>query len=259
MVICEQFVYVHLPKTGGSFVEAALQRLLGGGEGFYIDTATRQGRELVGSGSDQHQAASEIPARYLDKPILFTIRNPFDHHVSFYEFGWWKNHPGDTFDEAAIRRAYPHFPALSFDEYLEAFYDFSLLDRSYISSALAEQLEAQDTGPLSYEYIRYLFREPQAILEDLQALHSPERLQGLLAGVHFLRQESLNQDLHDFLVSVGYRPDAVEFILHMDKVYPDDGPRRASADWSGYYTPNLLELVTHREWLLFSLFPHYRL
>jgi hypothetical protein len=248
-----------LPKTGGSFVEAALQRLLGGGDGLYVDTATPQGRALVGSGTDQHQTVSEIPAPYRDRPILFTVRNPFDHHVSFYEFGWWKTHPGDTFDESAIRDAYPHFPELSFSEYLESFYDFGLLDRGYISSALAESLKAQRIGPLSYEYVRYLFRQPQAIFNDLQLLHSPERLHGLMSDVHFLRQESLNQDLHECLLSMGYSKDALAFILDMDRVYPDDGPRRASEDWYGYYAPDLLELVTQREWLLFSMFPQYRL
>jgi hypothetical protein len=257
MVITERFVYIHLPKTGGTFVEAALQRLFGDSAALLVDTATERGRALIAGARDQHQTVSEIPTQYRDRPIAFTVRNPFDHHVSLFEFGWWRTHPRDTFDEAAVRATYPHYPAISFEEYLRAFYDLRLLDRDFVSPALAERLTAQAVGPLTYQYLRFLFQRPQAVLDDLPSLQSSGSLQGLLSGIHFLRQESLRRSLYRFLLAMGHPPSDVRFVLTMDRVYPDDGPRRPSPEWRSYYTPELLRLVRSREWLLFSLFSSY--
>lgn len=257
MIITDEFVYIHMPKTGGTFVEAALRRLLGGRGACYIDTATGAGRELLGLTGDQHQTVSEIPLAHRDKPIAFTVRNPFDHHVSFFEFGWWKTHPADTFDESAMRSVYPHYPAIRFEEYLSAFYDLPLLHPGYVSAALARNLAAQNVGPLTYEYLRFLFQRPREILDDLPGLCSSGRLRERLSGVHFLAQESLNLSLYEFLVTMGYEPEVARFVLSMGRVYPEDRPRRRSPEWRSYYTPELLRLVRSREWLLFSLFPRY--
>jgi hypothetical protein len=257
LVITEEFVYIHMPKTGGTFVEAALRRLLDGRGACYIDTATEAGRALLGLTGDQHQTVSEIPLAHRDKPVAFTVRNPFDHHVSFFEFGWWKKHPADTFDESAIRAVYPHYPAIRFDEYLKAFYDLPLLDPRYVSPELAGRLAAQNVGPLTYEYLRFLFQRPRDVLDDLPGLHSSGCLRDLLSGVHFLAQESLNVSLYELLVTMGYEPREARFVLDMGRVYPEDGPRRRSPEWRGYYTPELLRLVRSREWLLFALFPRY--
>jgi hypothetical protein len=266
MIITDHFVYIHMPKTGGTFVEAALQRLYASRRqrrfrtpgraarrGVYIDTSLKRDRRKIG-GKDQHQTVSEIPAAYRHRPVVFTVRNPFDHWVSYYEFRWWKTHPGDTFDESRIRSHYPHYPEISFDEYLRACYDWHLVG---FPVALAKRLDASGIGPLTYEYIRFLSGRPDAVLDEPRNFFvGPGTIRTPLE-LRFLRQEALNRDLYDFLVSVGHSSDAVRFILDMGKVFPHGAPRRKSSNWESYYTPELRCLVRERESCLFSLLPHY--
>src|SRR5262245_14068913 len=119
MVITDKFVYIHMGKTGGTFVEKVLSRLHSDDNGFYLDTSTAAGRRLLGS-VDQHESVREIPVEHRNKKICFTIRNPFEHYVSRYEFAWWKKEPNAIFDEDTIKAIYPSYPDLSFGDYLGA-------------------------------------------------------------------------------------------------------------------------------------------
>ena len=156
MVITDRFVYLHIPKTGGTFVEEALSRLLSG-DTSYIDTANPPHRGTYGC-PDQHERNCHVPAEYRDRPLLASVRNPYDHHVSLYEFGWWKTHPQDTFDPNRIAEAFPHFPELSFSEYLEAANDWDLNEPGYAPPGGYGPLKEHDIGPLSFDFIRFLAR-----------------------------------------------------------------------------------------------------
>jgi hypothetical protein len=268
MVITDRFVYLHMPKTGGTFVEAALDRLyspgqglrsrlgLAGRRGVYIDTSRKRDRRKIG-GRDQHQTLRELPDEYRDRPLAFTVRNPFDHWVSYYEFGWWRTHPGDTFDELRIRERYAHYPELAFDEYLRACYEPDLLDSTSMPDALTNRLTAAGLGPLSWEYVRFLSDAPDAVLDDPHQFFLGAHSIGTPVELRLLRQESLNRDLYDFLQSVGHSPETLSFILDMGRVHPRGGPRRPSSAWEHYYTPALRRLVQEREAFLFSVFPEY--
>jgi hypothetical protein len=161
--------------------------------------------------------------------VAFTVRNPFDHWVSYYEFGWWRTNPGDTFNELRIRERYPHYPEISFDEYLSACYAPDLLDPTSMPDALADRLTAAAVGPLSWEYVRFLSERPEDVLDDP----------------------------HHFFLGAHSIGTSVSFILDMGRVYPQGGPRRQSPAWEHYYTPALRRLVRDREAFLFSVFPEY--
>jgi hypothetical protein len=267
MIITDRFVYIHMPKTGGTFVEAALQRLYSSQRqrGFrrlglkarrevYIDTSLERDRRKLGV-HDQHQTVREIPAAYRDRPIALTVRNPFDHLVSYYEFKWWKTHPGDTFDESRIRSRYAHYPEISFEEYVRACYDWHLIG---FPEPLTRRLEAAGIGLLTYHYIQFLSpSQPDLVLDDPHSFFLGAGSVRTPLELRFLRQESLNRELYDFLRSVGHTPDSVRFILEMGRVLPKGGPRRMSSDWASYFTPDLQRLVRERESCLFSVFPDY--
>ena len=256
MVITDKFVYIHMPKTGGTFVEAVLQRLLSKEGGLYIDTSTQSGKARL-QVRDQHQTVSDIPEAHRDKPLVLTIRNPYDHYVSFYEFAWWKNHPGDTFDEGRIRLRHPHFPELTFREYLESVFDWPVLDQTYIEPSAARLLQAADVGPLTFDYVRYLFEQPEAILRDLPHYFEQGRYRAELSNVHLLRAESLNRSLYEYLVAAGYEPERVRFVLRLGRIYPDGSTRNPTSRWQDYYTPALRRLVGEKERFLFAMFPQY--
>jgi hypothetical protein len=256
MVITDQFVYIHLPKTGGTFVAKALRRLFDGQRRLFIDTSTPEGCAELGVIS-KHQTVREIPAAHAGKPIAFTVRNPFDHYVSYFEFGWWKSHPGDTFDEEAIRSLYPHYPGITFAEYLVAHFDWRFLSRQYAPEPMAARLRSAGIGPLTYDYVRFLLPRPDTILQDVPERLLNGRFREELPDIRFLRQETLNRDLHAFLASMSFPPESTRFILEMEKAYPAGGRSRRSSDWRSYYTDDLRRLVRAHEWFLFSLFPEY--
>ena len=99
MIFTDRFVYVHEPKTGGTFVTSALFRLYGLKWTRWThlrDAVFREARArhpkygaLVHDGN-KHGLCRSIPAAHKAKPVLATVRNPFDLYVSQYEFGWWK-------------------------------------------------------------------------------------------------------------------------------------------------------------------------
>jgi hypothetical protein len=72
-----KIAYLHVPKTGGTSTRYVLNDFFG-----HFDLNTR---ETVGV----HQRLEEIEFDYLDYQLYTTIRNPYQHVISFYN---WINH-----------------------------------------------------------------------------------------------------------------------------------------------------------------------
>ena len=256
MVITDRFVYIHMPKTGGTFVERVLSRLLSDEDGLYFDTSRTDHQAVLGS-ETKHESVRQIPAVHKARKILFTVRNPYDHYVSFYEFGWWKSHPTDTFDERKMRSLFPHYPEITFREYMESVFKLELLDSAYVDSGTRSRLENANCGPLTLDYIRFLFPDPDRIIGNL-----PHYLEGNayleeLPDIQFLRTDHLNRELHDFLLTLGYAPEHLDFILELGKIVPVGSTRPDDSDWEGYYSAELKDLVRQKERWLFSAFPEF--
>jgi hypothetical protein len=71
MLIHDRFVFLHLPKTGGTFIASALKRELPG-------SLTR------GAPGRKHPGWEDIPEGLDDRPVLVYVRNPWDWYVSWY-------------------------------------------------------------------------------------------------------------------------------------------------------------------------------
>ncbi len=126
MVITDKFVYIHKPKTGGTFVTDALLKVYDGKWNLFVHaklTLLKAVRfknhlgELILT-ANKHGGCLDIPAGYREKLIVSTIRNPFDYYVSQYEFGWWKRKEWHRyykkFDE--FKKYSASFPNLSFKQ-----------------------------------------------------------------------------------------------------------------------------------------------
>ncbi|MGB6012319.1 MAG: sulfotransferase family 2 domain-containing protein, partial [Desulfobacterales bacterium] len=91
-IITDDFVYIHYPKTGGTFVTHVLKRLYQYKKKYKLLTTflpKRIQRRFHGfiQTDKKHGTCDEIPELHRNKPILATIRNPYDRYVSHYEFG----------------------------------------------------------------------------------------------------------------------------------------------------------------------------
>ena len=129
MLITDQFVFLHMPKTGGTFVRHVLFRLHAARayplKRFLGQTGRRRKltqyvwlcaavviaklrfRDKYGRLEYQrpkHGGWGKIPEPHRNKPVLATVRNPHDWYVSQYEFGWWSKVNIPNFSRLTRRR-----------------------------------------------------------------------------------------------------------------------------------------------------------
>lgn len=256
MVITDSFVYIHMPKTGGTFVEWVLNRLLSPRGELYFDTSSGDHHVLSGS-HIKHERVAEIPRAHKAKRILFTVRNPYDHYVSFYEFGWWKTHPTDTFDERKMRQIFPDYPEITFRQYMESVFATEMLDTAYLDAETRDALESADRGPLTLDYIRFLFPDPDRIVAHLPYYLDGNAYLEEFPDIHFIQTHDLNRGLYAFLLTMGYEAEQLGFILDLGKIRPPGGHRRDDRDWQSYYSPELKDLVRRKERWIFDAFPDF--
>lgn len=251
MVITDQFVYIHMPKTGGTFVTEILKRLYDYSpppSGFIGKVLRRNSHHAKITLIDKHGFCSAIPELYRHLPIAGCVRNPYDRYVSQFEFKWWLNYPA-TFPGV---KDHANFPNLSFSDYI------------YLAN---ERWQAKDNPGLkldpslgwhTVQFVNWYCKDPAALLIDERSERlSASKIRDHLYPKVFFRTNSLNQDLYDFLKSLGHEESQVEFIIESDKIMPIQGGRAADQLWQKYYSPELKEYVRRRERLLFELFPEF--
>ena len=274
MLLTSSCTFIHMPKTGGTFVTSAMERLHG--------PRTRLGKLLrplqkrfrlspwpqshrygpLLNLEPKHATCHEVPASQQGKPILSCVRRPHDWYVSQYEFGWWKRtlkyDPGGPSTPAgwAIEQVlprfaarHPHFPDIDFSEFME------LCSRA---ADLYNQQLGTDFGLFTHGFVRYFYRDPPAVLAKLDESyitsgeHRKDRF-----DVTFLRTERLNSDLQSALATLGYDEEDLAFISGMGKALPMGIGRRDDQQWEDYYTPPLAARVRQLDWPLFNMFPFY--
>ncbi len=289
MLITDKFIYVHQPKTGGTFVtsviaaihEARSDRV----ETFHLDGAAGW-TQVPGSGAgmiarvllrgrNQHGTRSDIPLRYRGRPLLATIRNPYDRYVSQYEFAWWRVYPEMFGPVEHVRRLCPRYPDLAFDEFVELTNTASL---RYKPSADSEYTPGFQTQ----QFVEYLLAKPDDAYPLLHDDSAWDRLWELeKIGLHLIDQQALRDQLHAFLLQMGYAPGELALVRNADWIRPRIGPsvdsewtsdyspslgayvermtrgRSPARDWTRYYTPELKAFVRERERVLFRLFPQF--
>lgn len=269
MLLTDKFVYIHNPKTGGSFVIEMLRRIhqgqgyktrisrfigvcLGKTGGGIVDT------KLYKMYPPDHASCREIPIFFRSKPILSTIRNPYDQYVSEYEYGSWKAYPERIFyDHNEVIKAYPHFPNINFAEYIK------MLNKYHKLKSIKRKLDEADAiGCATDKFFRLYCKPPvEKFLSNLERdLIDSGKYKNYLYSINWLKTENLNRDLYNFLRQIGYASEKIQMILDAEKVLPVLPPgskRRTESKWEKYYTPELKNYVRQKERILFSLFPEY--
>lgn len=80
MIICDSFVFLHLHKSGGTFVNQLLLQC--------VPSACRIG---------YHLPYAELPTEYPRLPVIGTVRNPWSYYVSWYFFQRGQTRPNPLF------------------------------------------------------------------------------------------------------------------------------------------------------------------
>ena len=84
MLATKDFVFIHVPKTGGEFIGGAIKRTC----------------EVQEAG--KHVPFRETPERFRDLPAICFVRNPWDWYVSWWH--WARAHEGEQRDFPALLR-----------------------------------------------------------------------------------------------------------------------------------------------------------
>ncbi len=250
MILTNDFIYIHQPKTGGTFATYVIERLYQGGgrkHGGIVNTA-------------KHATCSDVPRAWRGMPLLATVRNPYDRYVSQYHFAWWKRRPEIYCGETVMRAMFPHYPDLSFGEFLLLANTRFVNNQEGVEMGYRNDRFTEDRclGWHTEQFVRFYCKTPREVFRAIDEHYIFNgRCRGDMFPVRFLFSENLNCELHAFLREIGHALDDIAFVLDAERAYPVEGGRALEDRWERYYTPELKRFVRTRERLLFQLFPQY--
>jgi hypothetical protein len=227
MIATERFVFIHLHKSGGSFVNECLLR-------FFADA-----RQL-----GYHLPLSRLPTELRALPVLGFVRSPWSYYVSWYAFQSQRSQPNALFrcvsDDGTLdfSASVRNLVTLS-DDPVRLDRLLALLPDRYGAQGFGLNLPNFALAPIRgsglgfYSFLfRYMYTTPGA----------PPAIG---------RCENLRADFSAFLERVGAPLDAPlrDFI-------DSASPRNVSqhGDWRGYYDRALAELVAQRDASVIELF-----
>jgi hypothetical protein len=218
MITTSRLVFLHLHKSGGTFVNECLLR--------FLPDARQVG---------YHLPRGMIPAEARELPILGFVRNPWSYYVSWFSFQRQQTNPNFLY------RILSDDGRLDFAETLR-----NMLDLGAGSIRLDLILRALPPG-----YSNQGLNLPQFALAPIRGTRLGfysylyrYLYGGLGAPVRIGRMEQLRDDLPELLNSAGQPPNE-----QMSEFIAVAAPRNTSQHdrYAHYYTDELRELVAERD------------
>lgn len=264
MVITNDFVFIHVPKNGGTFITKCILELydkttdknrkrniidrlyyhLSRENTNYSNHYKSEALEDLGiKRVTQHQGCDEIPFKHKQKPIVSILRNPFDRYVSIYKFDWWGKHIAVS--EKILNRNFPNFPNLSFKKYMDLLFNYKF---SLFKERIGTNL---DVGVYTFYYIKHFAKNYMDLLKNVQDIS--QLTDDDFYDVNFLHTEKINLELYEFLEKTGWPEKRIKFILTKGKV----NASRASNSYRQYYDEELIDLIMEKDAFLFKRHPEY--
>lgn len=226
MIVTDKFVFVHLPRSGGTFVTGVIKK--------FFPSAHEIGH---------HLPREFLPKEYSHLPVLGTVRSPWEFYVSLYHYVWprdagsilvsWMTENGTLGFEGSIR---------------------NLLNLGVNSERLDVLIE------MLPEHIDYRKRHVPGVTKDAMSKVRGtgvgyytlrfNQMFGIADDMFFCRLETLRQDLVAFFDRIGVATDELrDYVLLLDKKNTAD-----HLHYSTYYTPDLVDLVSLRDRQLIERF-----
>mgnify|MGYP006424827491 CR=1 FL=1 len=272
MLFTRDFIFIHMPKNVGSFVEEVLRKIYGRQdttEKLYRKFAAPmiakiENREphcfravpfqLIMRGYAEaliHGHCYSLPEKYAHRKLLAVLRDPLDRYISEYEFRWWsfsgRKHP----QHDKIIAEYPHWPhEHSFSEEIEIRHRFHTQWQMNLCPS-------DRVGIQTEHFIRFFCREPRALLAKGGKLTLKEVCNALYP-VHFLNMENVNSELASFLKIQGCSQQQCAIAEEHQKVLPAGRGRAKHGDIDDYFTAEMRERVENRETLLTNIWKAVR-
>ncbi len=215
----QHFVFIHMPKTGGTFVDTCFAKL----NSKYLERRKLThwfpwGKKYVFmriKGVSKHAHVTEIPNKLRKLPIVGCIRDPIQWYHSNYCFAWWRRYP----------HKYPGlleldgFPNLPFSKYLE------LSNTKWLENDLSGLSCNPNTGRYTALLVKWFSPDPIRFFTRLTGQITVGDLIDEIGHVQWLRTGHLNNDLHALLAKNGHSHDDIRFILDEKPRLPNKDPR----------------------------------
>lgn len=219
MLVTDKFVFVHLPRSGGTFVSEIIRK--------FFPSAREIGH---------HLPREFLPRECSHLPVLGTVRNPWEFYVSLYHYVRLKDAASKFVCWMSDNER------LGFLGSVRNLLNFGINDERF--SLLIEML------PEHVDYKRTQI--PNVTKEETRRVRGAgvgyytfrfNQMFGNADDVFFCRIETLREDLVAFFEEVGAATDELrEYVLRSDKKNVS-----AHRHYSTYYTPDLAELVSIRD------------
>jgi len=226
MIVTEKFVFVHLPRSGGTFVSEVIRK--------FFPLAHEIGH---------HLPRDLLPKEYSRLPVLGTVRNPWDFYVSLYHYAWLR-------DAASILVSWmSKNGSLGLIDSITNLLNLGVNDERL--DVLIEMLP---------EHVDYSRRHIPNVTKD-----TVRRVRGTGVGYYTFRfnemfgnadnmfvcrLETLRRDLVAFFEGIGAATDELrDYVFCSDKKNISE-----HFHYSIYYTPELAELVLIRDRQLIERF-----
>lgn len=226
MIVTDKFIFIHLPRTGGTFVSEVIWK--------FFPSAREVGH---------HLPRELLPRVYSHLPILGTVRNPWEFYVSLIHYAWPKTAASILVSWMSDNRTLGFSGSVR--NLLNLGVDDARLDA--LIALLPDQVDySKTTIPnVSKDTMRkvrgtgvgyYTFRFNQMI--------------GNADDVFLCQLDTLKQDLIVFFEGIGAATEELrDYVLGSGKKNPSE-----HRHYSTYYSPELAELVSLRERQLIDRF-----
>ncbi len=213
MIICDTFVFLHLHKSGGTFVNHMMVKC--------ISSTQRIG---------YHLPYSEIPDAQRHLPVLGTVRNPWAYYVSWFHF------------QQSQARPNPLFRICSQDGSL----DFSGTIRNLVTMQENDALVDQLVSVFPDTFVNYGLNMRKQCIDQIRGsgvgfyTFLYNRLYAGAKAPQILKMEELRQALYRLPLNLSAPESALvsDFLRSVPKLNVSD-----HRDYQDYYTPDLKALV----------------
>ena len=226
MIVTDKFVFVHLPRTGGTFVSEVIRK--------FFPSAHEIGH---------HLPRELLPREYAHLPVLGTVRNPWEFYVSLYHYvrpreaanlwvSWMSENRKLGFIGSIRNVLNLGVNDERLDVLIEMLPEHVDYSRTQIPNVTKDTMRGVRGSGVGYFTFRF------------------DQMFGNADDLFFCRLETLKQDLVAFFEKIGAATDELrDYVLRLDKKNGSE-----HLHYSTYYTPELAELVSLRDRALIERF-----
>ncbi|MFW6046625.1 MAG: sulfotransferase domain-containing protein [Candidatus Woesearchaeota archaeon] len=288
MIITKKFVLLNFPKNGSTYIREMIKQIHGVDNKKsltrIINKLERKGvrvnkiRELLfaANGLEErlfpsnmslhtydnnivgpHTTYSQIPLKHREKPVLISIRNPFERFVSLYEFGHWKGESGfkvnPKFPE--IKQEFPDFPEISFNDY------YKLMSEYGANNMVRNPNKMKvDIGPYSLQFLKFVMPDPENYIYQLtdEDITENKIKNDIPSNICFIHTENLNEELYEFLAAIGYNKSKVKKIIDQSNPINSKKKKWKRTHFIEYLNEDIITDIKEKEKLIFYTFPEYK-